>query len=92
MSSLALSPCFLLSTARTVKVKNRAPAPIQITAEQLLREAQERQEGGKIAPRQRVEDIEELHEYRGRKRKQFEETIRRARSNLGELPFFNRQD
>ena len=27
----------------SIKVKNKAPAPVQITAEQLLREAKERQ-------------------------------------------------
>ncbi|TDL16882.1 pre-mRNA-splicing factor CLF1 [Rickenella mellea] len=64
--------------------KNRAPAAVQITAEQLLREAQERQETAFRAPKQRVEDFEELHEYRGRKRKEFEERIRRTRGNLKE--------
>ncbi|PLW18900.1 hypothetical protein PCASD_22035 [Puccinia coronata f. sp. avenae] len=67
---------------RAPKVKNRAAAPVQITAEQLLREAQERQETGHSAPRQKVEDFEELHEYRGRKRKEFEEVIRRTRQDL----------
>lgn len=57
-------------------------APIQITAEQLLREAQEHQEAPLQAPKQRVEDYEELHEFRGRKRKEFEEVIRRTRSNI----------
>ncbi|KAF9054927.1 hypothetical protein BDP27DRAFT_1345134 [Rhodocollybia butyracea] len=60
---------------RAPRIKNRAPAAIQITAEQLLREAQERQ-------KQRVEDFEELHEYRGRKRKEFEERIRRTRGSI----------
>ncbi|KAL0579010.1 NineTeen Complex (NTC) component [Marasmius crinis-equi] len=69
---------------RYTKIKNRAPAAIQITAEQLLREAQERQEGQFRAPRQRVEDFEELHEYRGRKRKEFEERIRRTRGSIKE--------
>jgi hypothetical protein len=63
-------------------VKNRAPAPVQITAEQILREAQERQEVKEDKPRQRVEDFEELHEYRGRKRKEFEEQVRRTRINV----------
>ncbi|EGG07224.1 uncharacterized protein MELLADRAFT_43256 [Melampsora larici-populina 98AG31] len=71
-----------MADARAPKVKNRAPAPVQITAEQLLREAQERQETGVAAPRQKVEDFEELHEYRGRKRKEFEEVIRRTRQDL----------
>ncbi|KAJ8081873.1 NineTeen Complex (NTC) component [Marasmius tenuissimus] len=69
---------------RAPRIKNRAPAAIQITAEQLLREAQERQEGQFRAPRQRVEDFEELHEYRGRKRKEFEERIRRTRGSIKE--------
>ncbi|KAK7060421.1 NineTeen Complex (NTC) component [Paramarasmius palmivorus] len=69
---------------RAPRIKNRAPAAIQITAEQLLREAQERQEGSFRAPRQRVEDFEELHEYRGRKRKEFEERIRRTRGSIKE--------
>jgi hypothetical protein len=71
---------------------------LQITAEQLLREvfittrrdihilnllqAQERQDGTYKAPRQRVEDFEELNEYRGRKRREFEEKIRRTRGNV----------
>ncbi|KAF5368924.1 hypothetical protein D9758_002968 [Tetrapyrgos nigripes] len=69
---------------RAPRVKNRAPAAIQITAEQLLREAQERQESAFRAPKQRVEDFEELHEYRGRKRKEFEERIRRTRGSIKE--------
>ena len=68
------------------RVKNRAAAAVQVTAEQLLREvrllhffvahllhslveqAQATQEVQFKAPKQRVEDFEELHEYRGRKR------------------------
>ncbi|KAG8696008.1 NineTeen Complex (NTC) component [Ceratobasidium sp. 423] len=72
------------SENRAPRVKNRAPAAVQITAEQLLREAQERQESAFKAPRQRVEDFEELHEYRGRKRKEFEERIRRTRGSVKE--------
>ncbi|KAG0143201.1 hypothetical protein CROQUDRAFT_109388 [Cronartium quercuum f. sp. fusiforme G11] len=71
-----------MADSRAPKVKNRAPAPVQITAEQLLREAQERQETGVSAPKQKVEDFEELNEYRGRKRKEFEEVIRRTRQDL----------
>lgn len=66
------------------KVKNRAPAAIQITAEQLLREAADFQSKVAPVPKQRVEDVEELGEYRGRKRKAFEEAIRRTRSNITE--------
>jgi crooked neck len=64
------------------KVKNRAPAPLQITAEQLLREAADFQEKSVPVPKQRVEDLEELQEYRGRKRREFEDTIRRTRTNI----------
>ncbi|OAX36528.1 TPR-like protein [Rhizopogon vinicolor AM-OR11-026] len=68
----------------TFRIRNRAPAAVQITAEQLLREAQERQESTFRAPKQRVEDFEELHEYRGRKRKEFEERVRRTRGSIKE--------
>ncbi|GAA6001131.1 Clf1p [Rhodotorula paludigena] len=64
------------------RVKNRAPAAVQITAEQLLREAADFQEKTLPKPKQRVEDFEELHEYRQRKRQEFEEIIRRTRSNI----------
>ncbi|KDN43411.1 pre-mRNA-splicing factor CLF1 [Tilletiaria anomala UBC 951] len=66
---------------RAPRIKNRAPAPIQITAEQLLREAQERQEAPFQAAKARVEDYEELEEYRGRKRSEFESRIRTTRTN-----------
>jgi len=41
--------------------------PQQISAEQLLREAVDRQEEKLTAPTQRFADLEELHEYQGRK-------------------------
>lgn len=47
-----------------------------------MREAQERQETAFRAPRQRVEDFEELNEYRGRKRKEFEDRVRRTRGSM----------
>ncbi|KAF8069179.1 pre-mRNA-splicing factor CLF1 [Lyophyllum atratum] len=73
-----------MQDGRAPRIKNRAAAAVQITAEQLLREAQERQETAFRAPKQRVEDFEELHEYRGRKRKEFEERIRRTRGSIKE--------
>ncbi|KIM44978.1 hypothetical protein M413DRAFT_442944 [Hebeloma cylindrosporum] len=73
-----------MQDGRAPIVKNRTPAAIQITAEQLLREAQERQETAFRAPQQRVEDFEELQEYRGRKRKEYEERIRRTRGSIKE--------
>ncbi|GME25448.1 cell cycle control protein [Neofusicoccum parvum] len=64
------------------RVKNKQAAPIQISAEQLLREAVDRQEPGLQAPTQRFADLEELHEFQGRKRKEFEDYVRRNRVNM----------
>lgn len=64
------------------RVKNKAAAPVQVSAEQLLREAVDRQEVSVQAPTQRFADLEELHEYQGRKRKEFEDYVRRNRVNL----------
>lgn len=68
---------------RPTRVKNKTPAPIQITAEQILREARERQEPEIRPPKQKITDSHELAEYRLRKRKEFEDLIRRARWNTG---------
>ncbi|KAF2120823.1 hypothetical protein BDV96DRAFT_539160 [Lophiotrema nucula] len=64
------------------RVKNKAAAPVQITAEQLLREAVDRQDEKLAAPTQRFADLEELHEFQGRKRKEFEDYVRRNRVNM----------
>ena len=64
------------------RVKNKSAAPLQISAEQLLREAVERQEPTTEAPHQRLEDLEELHEFQSRKRKEFEDYVRRNRLEL----------
>lgn len=64
-------------------VKNRAPAPIQITAEQILREAQDRKEEPIKPTRRRITDEEELNDYRMSKRKAFEDEIRRQRQHIG---------
>lgn len=63
-------------------MKNKAPSAIQISAEQLLREAVDRQEPGLTAPTQRFADLEELHEFQGRKRKEFEDYCQRNRINM----------
>ncbi|XP_027360352.1 crooked neck-like protein 1 isoform X2 [Abrus precatorius] len=68
---------------RPTRVKNKTPAPIQITAEQILREARERQEAEIRPPKQKITDATELGEYRLRKRKEFEDLIRRVRWNIG---------
>lgn len=49
---------------KVAKVKNKAPAPLQITAEQLLREAKERQlEIVPPPPKQKIQDADELADY-----------------------------
>lgn len=66
---------------KVAKVKNKTPAEIQITAEQLLREAKERDlEILPPPPKQKISDPEELAEYQLRKRKAFEDNIRKNRS------------
>jgi crooked neck len=65
------------------KVKNKQPAAIQITAEQILREAQERQETALKPIKQRIMDEEELKDFLLNKRKTFEDAIRRNRSLIG---------
>ncbi|GAO48982.1 pre-mRNA-splicing factor Clf1 [Saitoella complicata NRRL Y-17804] len=66
------------------RVKNKAPAPIQITAEQILRESYSRQEPPIAPPKQKIADLEELHEYQGRKRKYYEDQLRGNRLKMGE--------
>uniref|UniRef100_A0AAX7UPA2 Crooked neck-like protein 1 n=1 Tax=Astatotilapia calliptera TaxID=8154 RepID=A0AAX7UPA2_ASTCA len=62
-------------------VKNKAPAEVQITAEQLLREAKERElELLPPPPKQKITDQEELNDYKLRKRKSFEDNIRKNRT------------
>ncbi|CAI0552454.1 unnamed protein product [Linum tenue] len=67
---------------RPTRVKNKTPAPIQITAEQILREARERQEAEIRPPKQKITDTGELADYRLRKRKEYEDLIRRVRWNI----------
>ncbi|KAJ3064690.1 Crooked neck-like protein 1 [Podochytrium sp. JEL0797] len=66
------------------KVKNKNAATVQITAEQLLREAQERSsEVAHVPPKQKIADLEELNDYRQKKRKGFEDAIRKNRNHIG---------
>ncbi|KAJ3191142.1 Crooked neck-like protein 1 [Irineochytrium annulatum] len=71
------------SYSRCLQVKNKNPAPLQITAEQILREASERQEAPLAVPKQKITDIEELNDYRQTKRKGFEDAIRKNRNHIG---------
>ncbi|KAF8095830.1 hypothetical protein N665_0321s0010 [Sinapis alba] len=59
-------------------VKNKSPAPVQITAEQLLREARERQEPEITPSKHSITDSTELSEYRLRRRKEFEDRVSRG--------------
>ncbi|OAF68272.1 Pre-mRNA-splicing factor CLF1 [Intoshia linei] len=69
--------------SKVAKVKNKAPAAIQITAEQLIREAKERElELVQPPPVQKINDEEELRDFRIRKRKEFEDVLRRNKSSL----------
>ncbi|ORX46855.1 pre-mRNA-splicing factor clf1 [Piromyces finnis] len=68
--------------SRPSKVKNKNPAPIQITAEQILLEAKERQEQVPKVPKQKITDKEELDDYRLKKRKTFEDVIRRNKGAI----------
>ncbi|CAB10088.1 Prp19 complex subunit Cwf4 [Schizosaccharomyces pombe] len=70
-------------TSEAPRVKNKNPAPIQISAEQLLREAVERQDVAFVPPKINITDLEELQEFQGRKRKEFEDAIRRNRLAMG---------
>ncbi len=70
--------------ARATQVKNRSPAPMQISAEQILREAHESREAEFVKPpQQAITDPEELAQYRLRKRKEFEDVVRRQRMSIG---------
>ncbi|XP_055694311.1 protein crooked neck [Lutzomyia longipalpis] len=65
---------------KIAKVKNKAPAEVQITAEQLLREAKERDlEILPPPPKQKISDPTELKDYQQRKRKFFEDNLRKNR-------------
>lgn len=70
-------------SAAAPRVKNKGVAPIQVTAEQLLRESFERADVGVQAPKHRISDAEELKEYQGRTRKQFEDRSRINRLAMG---------
>jgi len=66
------------------QVKNRAPASIQISAEQLIKEAQNRGLEDVLAkPKQYIADNEELQAYQLDKRKDFESQVQRHRQQMG---------
>ena len=72
-----------MSRAITGQVKNRAPAPIQISAEQIIREAADRQEPHVNEPVTKIHDAEEYQSYLSSRRKHFEDNIRYRREHIG---------
>jgi len=64
-------------------VKNRAPAPIQISAEQLIREASDRQQQEAPAAATRIRDPEEHQSYLTDRRRHFEDDLRYRRDHIG---------
>lgn len=72
-----------MSRSNTGQVKNRAPAPIQISAEQILREAADRQESIVVDPVVQIHDAEEYQSYLRDRRKHFEDNIRYRREHIG---------
>ena len=56
---------------------------MQITAEQILREAHEYKDLTFQAPQTKISDQAELEEYKMRKRKEYEEVVRRSRHSIG---------
>lgn len=65
------------------QVKNRAPAPIQISAEQIVREAADRQEERVREPIVKVHDAEEYQSHLRDRRKHYEDNIRYRRDDIG---------
>lgn len=62
---------------------NKAPAAVQLTAEQLIREAKERElEVIPAPPQQKISNLAELADYKLMKRKEFEDNIRKNRQNI----------
>ena len=67
---------------RIQQPKNSAPSNIQITAEQIIKEAQAHRTDDIKIPLQRINDQEELDEYKLQKRREFEDNIRKQRYNI----------
>ena len=66
---------------KVAKVKNKMPAEVQITAEQLLQEAAaQKVERVSAPPKQKVTSAAELADIQMRKRKEFEDNLRKNRT------------
>ncbi|ODV84967.1 hypothetical protein CANARDRAFT_8101 [[Candida] arabinofermentans NRRL YB-2248] len=64
--------------------RKKEPAELQITAEHILMEAYEFKDAPMKTPNYKIADLEELHEYQGRKRTEYENALRRNRFNYGQ--------
>lgn len=82
-SNTAFAPERKMSSRGGGVVKNRAPAPIQISAEQILREAADRQEQHQLDPVVQIHDAEEYQSYLRDRRKHHEDNIRYRREDIG---------
>ena len=84
---IKLNPVLLLSLSSAFQIHHRYHHHhrhhFQITAEQILREAQELRDVAVARPQQSVADRAELDDYRLKKRKQFEDDVRRVRWQQG---------
>src|SRR5687767_7224230 len=65
------------------KTKNNAAAQMQITAEQIIKEAQAHRTDDIKIPLKIINDEDELNDYKLRKRKEFEDQIKRQRYHIG---------
>lgn len=66
-----------------IQVKNKMPAPVQVTAEQILRDAAEWQAREAKPTPHRLVDDQEMQQHRVKKRKDFEDMLRRQRHHIG---------
>ena len=64
--------------------QNNAPSNYQITAEQIIREAQAHKNDEIFIPVQKISDEDELYEYQLKKRREFEDQIRRQKYNISQ--------
>ena len=80
LCSAALAALF--SCCSATRLRDLRCCLFQITAEQILRESRDLQEKDFRAPSQLITNEAEQAEYRLRKRKEFEDTVRRIRWNL----------
>lgn len=62
--------------------RNNAPSNLQITAEQIIKESQAHRTDEITIPIQKISDLDELNEYKLKKRKELEDQVRRQRYNI----------